>query len=187
MAAHDGPVTELLDALRSGRTGAADALVPILYRELRAIAAAQMARERGGHTLTPTALVHEAWLRLVSGPQPAYRDRRHFLSIAAIAMRRVLVDHARGLLRDKRGGGIAAVTLPAELPAEDGDPARLLAIDAALQRLAQIDPAMARVVELRWFGGLTVEEAADVLGIAPRSVDRAWAAARAWLQREVVG
>lgn len=185
MSTADGPVTELLDALREGRAGAADALVPILYRELRAIAGSQMARERGNHTLTPTALVHEAWLRLVSGPQPAYRDRRHFLSIAAIAMRRVLVDHARGLLRDKRGGDLARVTLDTGLAQDGEDPAQLLAVDVALQRLAELDPTMARVVELRWFGGLTVEEAAEVLDTSPRSVNRAWTAARAWLAREL--
>lgn len=187
MSASDAQVTDLLDALRAGRAGAAEALVPIVYRELRAIAAAQMARERAGHTLTPTALVHEAWLRLVSGPQPAYRDRRHFLSIAAIAMRRVLVDHARGALRDKRGGGLLPVTLAEGLVDGSGgaDPALLVEVDDLLERLAERDPAMARVVELRWFGGLSVEEAAEVLECSPRSVDRAWAGARAWLLREL--
>lgn len=185
MAAHDGPVTELLDALRAGRAGAAEALVPVLYRELRAIAAAQMARERPGHTLTPTALVHEAWMRLVSGPQPAYQDRRHFLSIAAIAMRRVLVDHARGALREKRGGDLARVTLDTGFAQEGADPVQVLAIDDALTRLASIDPQMARVAELRWFGGLSVDEAANVLDTSTRTVDRKWTAARAWLAREL--
>ncbi len=187
MSSHDGSVTGLLAALHAGRGDAAEVLLPILYRELRGIAAAQMSRERSGHTLTPTALVHEAWLRLVSGPQPEYRDRRHFLSIAAIAMRRVLVDHARGLLRDKRGGGIHPVTLVTGLAQDGTDPAELIALDAALDRLAAHDAIMARVVELRWFGGLTVEEAAEVLDSSPRSVNRAWTAARAWLARELAG
>jgi RNA polymerase sigma factor (TIGR02999 family) len=147
-----------------------------------------MAGERAGHTLTPTALVHEAWLRLVGSATPVFADRRHFLAIAAIAMRRVLIDHARGASRDKRGQGWVAVTLDrslGELADTGADPAELLALDAALERLDAIDASMARVVELRYFGGLTVEEAADVLETSPRSVNRAWTAARAWLGREL--
>jgi RNA polymerase sigma factor (TIGR02999 family) len=180
-------VTELLAAIGAGRASAAGELLPIVYAELRAIAGAQMARERGNHTLTPTALVHEAWMRLVGGPQPDYRDRRHFVSIAAIAMRRVLVDHARGVLRDKRGGGLHPVTLVTGLAQDGTDPAELIALDTALDRLAAHDATMARVVELRWFGGLSVEEAAEVLDTSPRSVNRAWTAARAWLAREIAG
>jgi RNA polymerase sigma factor (TIGR02999 family) len=187
MTAHDGSVTGLLAAMHAGRGDAAELLLPIVYRELRGIAAAQMARERGAHTLTPTALVHEAWLRLASGPQPDYTDRRHFIAIAAIAMRRVLVDHARGVLRDKRGGGLQPVTLVTGLAQDGSDPAGLIALDAALDRLAAHDATMARVVELRWFGGLSVEEAAEVLETSPRSVNRGWTAARAWLARELAG
>jgi RNA polymerase sigma factor (TIGR02999 family) len=175
------PVTQLLDAFRAGDSDAGDSLIGILYRELKVIAVSHMAAERKGHTLTPTALVHEAWLRLVSSVQPAYRDRRHFLSIASIAMRRVLVDHARALSRDKRGGALVPVTLDGDIAVDSNDASGMLEIDRLLGRLAQLDQEMARVVELRWFGGLSVEEAAEVLEISPRSVNRAWTAARAWL------
>jgi len=160
-------------------------LLPLVYQELRALAARQMARERGDHTLTPTALVHEAWLRLSTGNVPEYSDRQHFLSVAAIAMRRVLVDHARGHDRDKRGGGLARVTLVTDLAESAMNPEDLLALDAALVRLADLDADMARVVELRWFGGLGVVEAAAVMATSPRSVNRLWTAARAWLSREM--
>jgi len=181
------PVTELLLAMAAGRSDAADALLPLIYRELRTIAASKMAREAAGHTLTPTALLHEAWLRLVGSRMPAFRDRRHFLAVAAIAMRRVLVDHARAAMRDKRGSGAVPVTLDETLAQGGTDPAELLAIDSALERLAAIDAEMARVVTLRWFGGLNVEDTADVMGISPRSVNRAWTSARAWLGRELGG
>jgi RNA polymerase sigma factor (TIGR02999 family) len=178
-------VTELLDAIGAGSPDASAALFPLVYRELHAIAAQRMARERGDHTLTPTALVHEAWLRLVAGPQPEYRNRRHFIAVAAIAMRRVLVDHARGALRDKRGGGIAHVTLATDLAQDGTDPAELLALDSALEQLAAQDAEMARVVELRWFAGLGIEETAEVLDTSPRSVNRLWTSARAWLARQL--
>jgi RNA polymerase sigma-70 factor, ECF subfamily len=188
MAAQDTPVTELLAALGRGDVAAGDQLLPIVYRELRAIAGRKMAGERAGHTLTPTALVHETWLKLIGSSTPVFQDRRHFLAIAAIAMRRVLIDHARGAARDKRGQGWVAVTLDGslgELADTAADPADLLALDAALERLDALDASMARVVELRYFGGLTVEEAAEVLDMSPRSVNRAWTAARAWLGREL--
>ncbi len=178
-------VTELLAALGAGERDAADRLLPIVYRELRQLAAARMARERAGHTLTPTALVHESWLRLVGGALPAFHDRRHFLGIAATAMRRVLIDHARGVQRDKRGGALLQVTLDDALGAPGKDPAELLLLDDALTRLADNDAQMARVVELRWFGGLSIEETAEVLETSPRTVNRAWTAARAWLGREL--
>lgn len=178
-------VTELLAAMNAGERAAADRLLPLLYRELRAIAGSRMSGERAGHTLTPTALVHEAWIRLVGSELPAFRDRRHFLAVAAIAMRRVLVDHARAAQRNKRGGGQIAVTLSDELAQTGNDPADILALDAALARLSDIDAEMARVIELRWFAGLSIEEVADVLDTSPRSVNRAWTAARAWLGREL--
>jgi RNA polymerase sigma factor (TIGR02999 family) len=181
-----GPaVTELLSALNAGDGAAAERLLPLLYRELRAIAGSRMAGEHAGHTLTPTALVHEAWIRLVGGGLPTFRDRRHFLAIAAIAMRRVLVDHARAAQRDKRGGGVLPVTLADDLAHTGTDPAELLALDDALTRLAVIDEQMARVVELRWFAGLSIEQTAEVLDTSPRTINRAWTAARAWLGREL--
>ncbi len=180
-------VTGLLASLAEGDRAAADALLPLVYAELREIARARMAGERSNHTLSPTALVHEAWLRLIGSDTPAFSGKRHFLAIAAIAMRRVLIDHARGLLRDKRGGGQIAVTLPEDVPGDHLDPAQLLELDAALERLAALDADMARVVELRYFGGLTVEEAAEALDMAPRTINRHWTAARAWLARELAG
>lgn len=181
-----GPgVTGLLAALVAGERDAADRLLPIVYRELRAIAAARMANERAGHTLTPTALVHESYLRLVGSSLPAFRDRRHFLAIAATAMRRVLIDHARGARRDKRGGVDAPLSLGAVVDQVSTDPTELLILDDALTRLGENDAQMARVVELRYFGGLDVKETAEVMGISPRSVNRAWTAARAWLGREI--
>jgi RNA polymerase sigma factor (TIGR02999 family) len=180
-------ITGLLASIAGGDRAATDALLPLVYGELREIARARMAGERSNHTLTPTALVHEAWMRLVGGDVPAFSGKRHFLAIAAIAMRRVLIDHARGLQRDKRGGGLINVTLPEDVPGEHLDPAQLLELDAALDRLAALDADMARVVELRYFGGLTVEETASALDMAPRTVNRHWTAARAWLARELGG
>ena len=184
MRVADTPVTELLAAASRGEAGAVDHLLPLLYQELRALARSRLARERGDHTLTPTALVHEAYLRLVGGQLPALRDRNHFLAIAAIAMRRVLVDHARGLARDKRGGDLTRVSL-GEGAGAALDPPQLLELDLALTRLAAQDADMARVVELRWFGGLEVEEVAAVLALSPRTVARRWTQARAWLSREL--
>ncbi|HQW63189.1 MAG TPA: sigma-70 family RNA polymerase sigma factor [Pseudomonadota bacterium] len=180
-------VTAWLAALEGGERAAADALFPLVYAQLREIARGRLAGERSNHTLTPTALVHEAYLRLVGSATPRYAGTRHFLAIAAIAMRRILIDHARGVLRDKRGGGQFAVTLPDDLPGETLDPAGLIELDAALERLAAHDAEMARVVELRYFGGLTVEETAEALDLAPRTVNRHWTAARAWLRRELGG
>lgn len=162
-------------------------LTELLYEELRRIAAGYLRGENVGHTLQPTALVHEAFLRL-SSQQVAWQDRTHFLAIAATTMRRILVDHARRRSAVKRDGGIL-VTL--DDSAEDinrGNKAmNLLALDDALLRLAELDPRTARVVELRFFGGLSVEECASSLGISPASVKRDWSFARAWLGRELSG
>ncbi len=155
-----------------------DALFASVYAELRQLARRRL---RGGVTLSPTALVHETYLRLTGSSLPTIKNARHFVAIAAIAMRRILIERARAAQRLKREPP-SAMTDPhgAVMPA-----AKLLELDAALGRLSQLDAEMARVVELRYFAGLTVEEAADVIGIAPRSVNRAWTAARAWLQREL--
>ena len=180
-------VTALLSALDGGDADAASALFPLVYAELREIARGRLASERPNHTLTPTALVHEAYLRLVGAATPRFAGTRHFLAIAAIAMRRILIDHARGALREKRGGGRLAVTLPDDVPGEALDPAELLNLDAALERLAAVDAEMAQVVELRYFGGLTVEETAAAMALSPRGVNRHWTSARAWLRRELGG
>jgi RNA polymerase sigma-70 factor (ECF subfamily) len=161
-----------------------------LYETLRAIAQDQMGRERMGHTLQATAVVHEAYLRVADINENIWRDRNHFLSVAASTIRRVLVDHARGRDRLKRGGGAAGpVTLNtgiAETPSRDGMAAiDVLALDDALTRLAQRDEQAARLVELRFFGGLTIEDAADLLGIGRNTASRRWRVARAWLRREL--
>jgi RNA polymerase sigma factor (TIGR02999 family) len=182
-----GQVTELLVAWRRGDESAAERLIPLVYDELRARAAGALRRERRGHTLTPTALVHEAYLRLVDGQPPDVESRKHFLAIAAKVMRRVLVDHARARNAAKRNQGKEALSLDEALTIGDGRSPALLKLDDALQALAAFDPAKARLVELRYFAGLTIEETADILDTSPATVKREWALARAWLHREVKG
>jgi len=177
--------TQLFLRWRRGDPGAADALLPAVYEEMRRLAAANMRFERPGHTLQPTALVHEAYLRLVMAPDLTVQDRAHFMVLAARAMRRVLTDHARRRHAAKRGEDPVQVTLtdlaavPKSVAADD--------LDAALESLAKMDERQAQVVELRFFGGLTVEEVAEVLGVSAGSVKRDWTHARAWLYRELVG
>ncbi len=182
-----GQVTELLVAWRRGDERAAERLIPLVYGELRARAAGALRRERRAHTLTPTALVHEAYLRLMDGRPPEVESRKHFLAIAARVMRRVLVDHARARNAAKRNQGKEALSLDEALTIGDGRGPALLRLDDALQALAAFDPAKARLVELRYFAGLTIEETADVLDTSPATVKREWALARAWLHREVKG
>jgi len=182
-------VTGLLLAWGRGDRSAADELMPAVYEELRRQAERAMRREGLEHTLQPTALVHESYLRLVDQRRVAWRNRAHFFAIAATVMRRILVDHARARLTAKRGGGAAPITLAG---VEGGDGAAeaevdLLALHDALDRLASLDPEQARLVELRYFGGLTIEETADALGVSPATVKREWALARAWLRRELEG
>ncbi|MBK8168067.1 MAG: RNA polymerase subunit sigma-70 [bacterium] len=162
-------------------------LVSLLYAELRAAAGRLMVRERLDHTLQPTALVHEAWLRLVDQDRVAWTDRAHFYGIAARCMRQVLVDHARGRAADKRGGGWAQVTLDEGLLAAERRELDLLALDEALTKLALLDPRAAQVVERRVFGGMTIEEIAADLEVSPRTVDGDWSTARLWLTRELEG
>jgi RNA polymerase sigma factor (TIGR02999 family) len=177
-------VTRILSSIAEGDPRAAEQLLPLVYDELRKVAAQKLAREKPGQTLQPTALVHEAYLRLIGGDKaPAFKDRGHFFAAAAAAMRRILVDNARRKLTQKRGGGRQRQPLEAVVAPEPD--AELLALDEALQKLAAADPARARLVELRYFGGLTGEQAAEVLGISPTTADRHWAYARAWLQAEV--
>jgi len=179
-------VTRLLDAAAAGEPRAAAELLPLVYAELRRLAAARLSTEKPGQTLEPTALVHEAYLRLVGAAEPrAYRDRGHFFAAAATAMRRILVDQARRKLSDKRGGGRHRQELEdVAAPAPDDE---LLALNDALDRLAAEDPLKARLVELRYFAGLTTDQAAAALGISPRTADRHWSYARAWLQTAVRG
>ena len=177
-------VTMLLASAREGDESAAERLLPIVYDELSDIARGVFARQQPGHTLQPTALVHEAWFKL-AGNLDGAKDRTHFLVIAAKAMRQVLTDHARGRGRQKRGGDVQRVTLNAfSEPAHGGD-FDLVALDDSLRRLAELDERQARVVELRLFGSLTVPEVAAALGVAKSTVDEDWAMAKAWLRREL--
>lgn len=175
-------ITELLDGARRRDADATARLVPLLYDELRRIAAALMARERNAATLQPTALVHEAYIRLLSGTGE-WQSRAHFLGAAAQAMRRILVEHARRKARLKRGGPNEHVTLNDGDVTYETNPEELLALEQALTELQARDSGMARVVELRYFGGLTVEETAEVTGSSVRTVHRQWQGARAWLHR----
>lgn len=174
------------DLLRAG-SESLTRLVPLVYRELRAIAHRQlggpMYARAGGATLSTTALVHEAYLKLAGDPNRAWRDRTHFLALAAIAMRQILVDRARARATLKRGGAFVHVTLDEGALASDDDPETLLALDDALDRLAVLAPRLARVVELRFYGGLSEDEIADVLGVTTRTVQRDWAKARMLLRR----
>jgi len=181
-----GEVTRLLRQWRGGDELAADRLAPLVYDELRRIAGGLMAGERPGHTLQPTALVHEAFVRLV-GADVEWQDRTHFLAVGARVMRRLLVDHAKGRNRDKRGGGAARVTLTPESAAEGPPEADVLDLDAALERLAGHDERQARIVELHFFGGLTYDETAEVVGVSPATVKRDLRMAKAWLYRELRG
>jgi RNA polymerase sigma factor (TIGR02999 family) len=174
-------------AWRGGDEHALERLIPLLHRELRRIARALMRGERKGHTLEPTALVNEAYLRLVDVQRIAWRDRAHFLAVAARLMRRILIDHARARRYQKRGGGAVTVTLDGDI-AVPSEPGRdLVALDDALATLAQVDERKSRVVELRFFGGMTVEEAATVLNVSVDTIMRDWKLAKAWLLRELGG
>lgn len=175
--------TDILGELRSGASESLDRLVPIVYAELRAIAHRQLAISGRGGTLATTALVHEAYIKLVDQSQAQWRDRTHFFAIAALAMRHVLVDRAKARRRLKRGGDQCHVSLDEENIGADDQPDALLELDEALTRLAAFDPRLARVVEYRFFGGLTEQEIAEAMGVTRRTVQRDWTKARALLHR----
>ena len=180
-------VARLLDAARAGDPAAPDALAEVVYAELRRLARQQLRRERPGQTLQPTALANEAWVRLMGSRPLDAHDRSHFLGIAARAMRQILVEKARARHAVKRGGAPERVTLDEALLGDAGRSIDILALDEALERLAAAHPSHARLVELRFFAGLSVEEAADVLGTSPATVKRHWAFAKAWLFRSLQG
>lgn len=187
-------VTQTFLRWRQGDAGALHALLPLVYEEMRRLAGGYLQNERAGHTLQPTALAHEAYLRLLDQRQVTWQNRAHFMGLAAQAMRRILTDHARRRDAQKRGSGAVHVALEdlegsGDAPVLPPDPLGVPAqdLDAALDRLASLDERQARVVELRFFTGLSIEEAAEVLGISPATVKRDWTLAKAWLHRELIG
>src|ERR1700733_4597180 len=177
--------TSLLSEVTKGDQQSASKLIPLVYDELRRLAGRYMRRERPDHTLQATALVHEAYLKLVEQRSVDWQSRAHFFGIAAQIMRRILIDHARGYLREKRGGGQEAVPLNEALVFSPEQSHELLKLDESLHRLTALDPRQGKIVELRFFGGLTVEETAEVLGISPKTVKRDWSVAKAWLHGDL--
>jgi len=178
-------ISQLLDSVRKGDADAAFTLMPLLYNELHRLAMHYMRSERPGHTLQATALVNEAYLKLIDQREANWESRSHFIAVAAQVMRNVLIDHARGRQRVKRGGLQQKVPLEDVVLISEEQTDDLIALDTAMKRLEEIDARQSRIVELRYFGGLTVEQTAEVLGISPKTVKRDWAVARAWLHREL--
>lgn len=185
MALDPGDVTALLAELAHGNQAAAERLVPLVYAELKRMARGYMRRERPDHTLQTTALVHEAYLRLVHQRRTDWQSRSHFFGIAAQMMRRVLLDHARAHLRGKRGGARQNLRLDEALSFSAEQSEELVRLDEALERLSTFDPRQSKIVELRFFEGLSVEETSEILGISPKTVKRDWAVAKAWLHGEL--
>ena len=180
-------VTRLLSDWSGGDERALEKLIPLVEPELRRLAHYYMSGERGGHTLQTTAVLNEAYLRLVDNTKPLWQNRNHFVAIAAQSMRQIMVDHAREHRSLKRGGGALKVTFDEAALVSDARSEELLALDEALQRLSQQDPTKSRIVELRYFGGLTVQQTAEALKLAPRTVEREWTLAKAWLYRALRG
>jgi RNA polymerase sigma-70 factor (ECF subfamily) len=178
-------VTVLLSALTRGDDGAASKLIPVVYAELRRLAGSYMRKERADHTLQATALVHEAYLKLVEQRSVNWQSRAHFFGVAAQLMRRILIDHARGHTRQKRGGDDQKVSLDEAFIFSERQADELLAVDDSLNQLAKIDPRQAKVVEMRFFGGLSIEEAAEALQVSPKTVKRDWSVAKAWLYADL--
>jgi len=182
----EGEITQWLAACKVGDPAAIESLLPLVYNELHRQAVSFFSRERAGHTLQPTALVHDVYLRLVKQHEVTWQNRAQFFGIAAQMMRRILVSHARGRHAAKRGGGGQRITLEEGLAVAPERDVNLLALDEALTKLESIDPEKTRMVELRFFSGLSIEETATVLGVSPRTIDRQWETAKAWLHREIV-
>lgn len=181
-----GEVTRLLGEIGRGQRDAMNQLLPLVYDELHRLARSYFRRERGEHTLQPTALVHEAYLRLVDQRAPL-ESRGHFMAVAATQMRRILLDYARKHRAARRGGAGQKVLLEDTMAICEQQPVDMIALDLALRRLAELDPEQARLVELRFFGGLSVEQTAEVLGVSPATVKRSWSSARAFLHRDISG
>ncbi|HEX2339153.1 MAG TPA: sigma-70 family RNA polymerase sigma factor [Vicinamibacterales bacterium] len=183
--ADSGQITRLLSAVRSGDQNALDLVFNMVYGELHTAARRQLARARPGQTLNTTALVHEAYLKLVGSAHAEWSDRSHFLAVAAKAMRQIIIDYARWASRKKRGGGVQRITLDSIDVADEERASELVALDAALTRLESFSDRLARLVELRFFAGLSVEETADALGVAPHHIKRDWRKARAFLLQDM--
>jgi RNA polymerase sigma factor (TIGR02999 family) len=181
------PVTELLVRWRSGDAQALESLIPLVYEELRSLAHHYVRQERPDHTLQSTALVHEAYVRLVGHSPPALENRSHFFGVAARLMREILVEHARAQRAAKRGGGVTILTLDESLQIPQPIDVDVLELDDALKELARLDERQSRIVELRFFTGLSIEETSDLMGISPATVSREWMTARAWLFQEMSG
>jgi RNA polymerase sigma factor (TIGR02999 family) len=182
-----GEVTALLWELKQGNKEALDKLIPLVYSELHRVADRYLRAERAGHTLQPTALVHEAWLCISGLDRADWQNRAQFIGVAAQIMRRILVDYARARGTAKRGGAASRAHAYFEVAANGPEPEEILAVDEALERLAVVDPLQARVAELRYFTGLTIEETAEAMGISDRTVKREWTMAAAWLRAELSG
>ena len=178
-------ITQMLIELTDGNHEVVDQILPHIYDELRRLAGSYLRRERQDHTLQPTALVHEVFIRLVDQRHVDWQNRAHFFGVAANIMRRILVDHARRHRASKRGEGVRCVSIDEAQDVAAANEMPILALDHALERLATLDGELAKIVELRAFGGLTIEEAAHVLGVSPSTAKRAWRTARAWLNREL--
>ncbi len=181
----DRPVTLLLQDFANGDKSALDRVIPLVYAELRRIADGYLRHERPSHTLQPTALVHEAYMRMLDQHQPDYRNRAHFLGVAAQVMRQILIDHARGKCAAKRGGGQHRLSIGEASEAAVERPALMIELDDAINTLERQDPQKARLIVLRFFGGLTAEESAEVLGLPMNTIRRELRVAQAWLQREL--
>ena len=178
-------ITDLLARWGAGDRDALDCLMPLVYEELRTVAQHYLRKERPDHTLQSTALVHEAFMRLVGQKPPEWKDRKHFYGVAARLMRQILVDHARGHRAGKRGGDAIKLSLNEGLVGNPNKGLDILALDDSLNRLAQINPQQSQIVELRFFSGLSIEDTSEVLGVSPATVKRNWTTARAWLFREM--
>jgi RNA polymerase sigma-70 factor (ECF subfamily) len=181
-----GEVTRLLGEIGSGKKDAMNQLLPLVYDELHRLARSYFRRERGEHTLQPTALVHEAYIRMVD-QKAAMQTRGHFLAVAATQMRRILLDYARKHHAERRGGGGQKVLLEDTMAIAEQTPLDMIGLDTALTQLSTLDPEQAKLVELRFFGGLSVEETAEVMGVSPATIKRSWSSARAFLHREMTG
>jgi RNA polymerase sigma factor (TIGR02999 family) len=180
------PVTRLLQRWQDGERDALDEITPLIYRELRRIAASHLRRERSGHTLLPTELLHEAFLHLIKQQDQSWKNRAHFFGVAAHLMRHILVDHARAKGSGKRGGGVQKVALDEAVSEAASRPAQLIALDDALRELEKLDPRKGQIIELRFFGGMSIEETAVAAGISTATVSREQRMAEAWLQRQMM-